>query len=148
MKAKLVSKSLNFERKSDPLDSLGVGKKVLITKWLDEMGVKNYIINDDYTIDVEYSVHLYNKNLEKFPEYIQFNKVYIYFSVRNNHLISLKGCPKIVGGDFYCDNNNLTSLEGCPIEVGYSFHCQNNKEQFTEKYVRNLCKVKGNIIYY
>jgi len=29
-----------FEKKSNPLSSLGIGKRALITRWLDEMGVK------------------------------------------------------------------------------------------------------------
>jgi hypothetical protein len=56
-----------FKKSDNSLISLGVGQIALITKWLDEMGVENYIINDDFTIDVDYGVDLSNKNLNKFP---------------------------------------------------------------------------------
>ena len=51
---------------------------------------------------------------------------------------------KEVKGDFYCYFRNLTSLEGAPESVGGDFLCYRNKVQFTEEYVRSLCKVKGN----
>ena len=151
---KLVSESLNelykFEKKSDSLVSLGVGKKMLITKWLDEMGVKNYIINDDYTIDVNGNVNLFGKGLVKFPDYIQFNEIYGWFACQGNQLISLKGCPKIVSNTFTCRNNNLESLKYSPLFVGHKsvgnyYDCTNNKIRFTENYVKELCNVKGNI---
>ena len=44
---------------------------------------KNYIINDDLTINVNDNVNLGEKNLKKLPEYIQFNIVkaeYGYFA--------------------------------------------------------------------
>jgi len=146
---KLVSESLNelynFEKKSDPLFSLGVGKKVLITRWLDEMGIKNYIINDDYTIDVEGNVDLFNRGLDKFPDYIKFGKVGGNFSCSKNRLVSLEGCPSSVGGGFYCYNNQLVSLEGCPGSVGGYFFCTNNKKQFSKEEVKRVCKVKYDI---
>lgn len=67
--------------------------------------------------------------------------------VSDNHLTSLKGCPKrmpkdfrcqnnalktlidgpeYVGRNFDCSDNKLTSLEGAPKEVGGSFDCGDN----------------------
>jgi hypothetical protein len=124
----LVSESLNelykFEKKSDPYTSLGIGQKYLITKWLDEMDVKKYIINDNLTIDVNGYLNLYNRNLIRLPDYIKFGKVSI---------------------NFTCHYNNLISLEGCPIEVNGDFWCMHNKKQFTKEDVRKVCKVKGEI---
>jgi hypothetical protein len=146
MKAKLISESLNFERKNDPLVSLGVGKKSLITKWLDDMNVKNYIINDDYTIDVNGHVNIVNKDLKEIPYYIQFNIITLFFDCSGNYLISLKGCPMIVRSNFWCSYNNLTSLEYCPLIVEENFGCENNDIIFAPKDVRKICKV-GGIIY-
>jgi hypothetical protein len=118
---KLVSESLdmyNFEKKSDPLVSLEVGQIALITKWLDEMNVKDYTINDDFTIDVNGDVDLSDKNLVKFPDYIKFSKV---------------------KGGFYCYNNQLVSLEGCPEYVTGAFWCENNKLSITKDYIRSIC---------
>jgi len=113
-----------FKKSDNPLVSLGIGKRALITRWLDEMGVKNYIINDDYTIDVKGSIYLDDKGLDKLPEYIKFGRV---------------------GDWFYCSKNQLVSLEGCPGSVGGSFYCRNNKKQFSVEEVKKFCKIKRNI---
>ena len=168
---KLVRESLNelmgFERSDDIKTNLQLGKRPPIVKWLDTMGVKNYTINPDLTIDVEGSVNLFNKNLTEFPDYIKFNYVSGYFDCANNQLTSLKGCPTSVGGGFYCYNNQLTSLEGCPTSiggyfdcsknqltslkgcpasVGGNFDCSDNQVKFTKEDVLNVCKVKPNKI--
>jgi hypothetical protein len=103
-----------FKKSENPFVSLGIGQKARITKWLDEMEVNNYTINDDYTINVSNGVNLSMHNLIKFPDYIQFNKIRGSFWCYNNKLISLRGCPSYVDGNFSCENNNLTTLEGCP----------------------------------
>jgi hypothetical protein len=150
MKAKLVSESLNkysFEKKSDPLVSLGVGRKVLIEKWFKDMKIWNYIINDDLTIDAG-NTDLDNRNLVRLPYYIQFNHVTGWFDIRNSGLTSLIGCPKIVDDKFNCGWNYLTSLEGCPEYVGDIFSCPNqrNNHKFTNEDVRKLSEVKGYIL--
>ena len=58
---------------SDPLKTLGIGKRTLIENWLKEMEEKrhlnHYSINDDLTIDVNDSVIIEgHKNLTKFPD--------------------------------------------------------------------------------
>ena len=137
-----------------------------IIKWLDKMGVENYIINDDLTIDVKGNINLYNRGLDKFPDYIKFGRVGGYFSCYNNklvslegcpvsvggsfdcsdnHLVSLEGCPSSVSGYFSCRNNQLVSLEGCPGSVGGMFDCRNNKKQFSKEEVKKVCKVKHDI---
>ena len=61
-------------------------------------------------------------------------------------LISLEGCPKKVGKDFYCNTCiNLESLKGCPKVVNGNFYSRHCKRKFTEEEVRSLCEVKGNI---
>jgi hypothetical protein len=143
---------MNFERvNKNPLSTMGIGKTQLIKDWLDEMGVKNYTIKDDLTIDVKYDVDLSLKNLIKFPEYIKFNKITGWFSCANNQLTSLRGCPRIVGNALYynyyftCAGNNLTSLYGCPAIVYGDFYCYNNDKTFYPEYVENLCDVKGSV---
>jgi hypothetical protein len=141
----LVRESISFQRGADPKETLGIGTHHLIKKWLDEMVVTNYVINDDMTIDVNGYVHLDGKNLSSFPEYIKFNYVAGGFHCHNNQLTSLEGCPSHVGVGFYCHNNQLTSLEGCPSSVAGGFYCFNNNKQFTEAEVRKYCKVIGSI---
>ena len=95
-----INEVLSFTRdKQSSLDNLSVGKRKLIKDWLDEKEIENYIINDNLTIDVDfysYGVNLENKNLEKIPDFIQFNEIKGDFSCANTNLITLRGCPKIV----------------------------------------------------
>src|SRR3990167_9344013 len=99
--------------------------KEAIKTWLDEMGIENYTINKNLTVDVNGSVTLSNKNLKKIP--VQFGKVGGTFYCDNNQLTSLEGAPQKVGGTFYCDNNQLTSLNGAPQKVGGTFSCHSNQ---------------------
>ena len=124
---KLVKESLSFERGQSPKISMGVGKIAQIRAWLDEMGIVDYTINDDLTIDVDENVDLSLKDLIKFPEFIIFGNINGYFDCSINHLISLKGAPKSTKKGFYCSHNDLTSLEGAPEIIGCSFNCSGNK---------------------
>ena len=147
---KLVPEHINevlfFKRdQENPLVNLGVGKVNLIKKWLDEMGVTNYIINNDLTINVNNDVNLRQKNLDKFPDYIKFNNVDGWFSCAFNKLTNLEGCPNYVDNEFTCYYNNLISLKGCPTYVGGNFYCYCNEIKFTKDEVKKLCNVKGEI---
>jgi len=144
---KLVSESLNelykFEKKGNALDSLNIGKKSLIISWLDKMNVTDYIINDDLTIDCKFSL-FFRIDLVKFPEYIQFNFMHQSFWCNDCNLVTLRGCPRIVKGNFDCSDNFLDSLEGCPEEVDGHFYCVFNKiKKFTIEDVKKVCRVKG-----
>ena len=107
--------------------------------------IRNYTINDDYTIDVMGDVYLDDMSLDKIPFKFNivsgdflcgFNKLTTlegspesvgeYFYCYYNKLITLKGGPKRVGKDFDCSYNELTTLEGSPVSVGRDFHCYNN----------------------
>jgi hypothetical protein len=68
-----------------------------------EYKITNYTINEDGTIDVNGDVNLSYKGLTELP--LEFRNVTGNFSCHSNLLTSLEGCPKSVGGDFYCDNN-------------------------------------------
>ena len=115
--------------------------------------IEYYTINSDGSIDVDSSVDLSDKSLNKIP--LKFNKVNGYFncssspnwSSRTNQLKtldgspifvnsfdcsggtlhSLKGSPKYVVDSFNCSSNYLNNLEGSPIEVSNNFWCVNNQ---------------------
>ena len=142
---KLVRENLNFERTDNPFRNLGIGRRAQIEKWLEEMGVENYTINDDLTIDVNGNVNLNYKNLNSFPSFIKFGKIERYFDCGYNYLTSLKGCPQKVNLGFYCNHNQLISLKGCPKYVGWDFFCINDTKKFTEEEVRKFCDVKRKI---
>ena len=59
---------------------------------------------------------------------------------------SLEGLNvSIVEGSFFCDDNKLTSLKGCPKKVERNFFCDGNLAYFSEDDVRELCEVGGKI---
>lgn len=87
-----------------------------IQDWLDDMGIKKYIINDDLTVDVNNSVYLTNAFVPKFP--VQFGIIKGDFYCNSNRLISLKGAPYEVKGTFNCGDNQLTNLDYCPKIIG------------------------------
>lgn len=54
-------------------------------------------------------------------------------------LTSLKGAPKQVNNDFFCNSNNLQSLEYAPEYVDGHFNCRNNlltSFKHAPKYIR------------
>ena len=106
--------------------------------------IKNYTINPDGSIDVDGFTNISDKRLTKLP--LKFNKIKGEFYCSYNNLTSLEGCPKEVGGSFFCNGCiKLNSLEGCPKEVGRRFTCGECKRNFTEEEVKSLCKVIDNI---
>jgi hypothetical protein len=69
----------------------------------------------------------------------------ISFYCGNNELTSLEFAPTSVGRNFDCSHNELTSLEFAPKTVGGFFDCRYNPVKFTEKQVRAVCNVKGDV---
>ena len=116
---------------------------IKIKQWLDKVGIINYTINEDGTVDVNGDVDLEGKKLKEIP--VQFGFVDGSFYCGINQLTSLRGSPEKVGGGFYCNDNQLTSLEGSPETVSGSFYCSNNSVNFSESDVMNVCEVDGNI---
>ena len=101
--------------------------KSKIESWLIKMNIKNYVINDDLTIDVNGDVDLSTKNLNNIP--VQFGIVKGSFNCAENQLTSLKGAPYNVAHFFVCDDNLLTNLEYGPSKVNGSFYCEGNPIQ-------------------
>lgn len=134
-----------------------------VKTWLDDMGIRNYTINDDLTVDVNGDVDISEKKLTEIP--IQFGIIKRDFDCYDNLLTTLKGCPKYVRGSFDCSDNKLTSLEYSPIETN-SFYCSNNRLtnlkgcpniitedfSFPQNYITTLkyfpLQVDGNILFY
>jgi len=94
-------------------------------KWLDDMKITDYSVDDEGFVNVDGSVDISNKKLTSIP--VKFGYVGGNFSCEHNNLTSLQGSPREVGGSFWCSHNNLTSLQGGPREVGGGFYCYYNK---------------------
>jgi hypothetical protein len=122
-----LRESLNekFTLDSDPIKDMGIGSRRQIEEWLKKYKITNYHINHDLTIDVMRSVNLNNINILELPKYIQFNNVTDAFEILSSNLVSLRGCPKRVGGTFFCSHNKLTTLEYAPEYADSNFFCTN-----------------------
>jgi hypothetical protein len=84
-------------------------------------------------------------DLTKLPDILKDITVGGNFNCSYNELTSLEGAPKTVGENFGCSYNKLTSLDGAPKFVGGDFYCRNNSVKFTEKDIRAVCDVKGEV---
>ena len=113
-----------------------------IHKICNELGIKNYTINDDLSVDVDGAVVISNRNLTKIP--IRFNKVTAYFDCSGNKLTTLEGSPRWVGKWFNCFSNNFTTLDGSPDYVGGDFIC--DEKSVGLKFERNIIKDYNNYI--
>lgn len=96
-----------------------------IKSWLDSMEIKDYIINDDYSVDVNGSVNISNKKIKKIP--VKFRFIQGNFDCSRNNLITLKNSPTKINGNFNCSNNKLSSLNMSPGEIYGHFNCAHNK---------------------
>ena len=116
--------------------NLGVGQEVLIRKWIEEnCNIEgSYTINNDMEIDVDGSVYIQDRNLENFPDYIQFGKVKDSFCVSGEPrgskttmapMNTLRGCPYSCK-TFICELLSIKSLEYCPHTVTNAFMCSKN----------------------
>jgi hypothetical protein len=88
------------------------------------IGLRNYTINLDGTVDVQGGVDLRRYRMSKLP--LEFGRVSEYFSCADMGLTTLEGCPKEVGRDFHCSHNKINTLEGCPKEIDGDFFCFHN----------------------
>ena len=102
-----------------------VVNKIEIEEWLEKYKIKNYIINEDLSIDVSGDVTLRRKDLSSIP--VRFGIVRGDFDCSSNRLLNLEGCPVAVGGNYNCSSNQLFSLKDCPISIGGNFDCSGNE---------------------
>lgn len=104
-------------------------EKSLIIDWLEKYKIKNYElcehIDYGFVVNVDASVDLYSLHLDSLR--VKFNKVFGYFNIARNNLLSLEGSPEEVSGRFDCSNNQLSSLQYSPQKVGGVFDCSDNK---------------------
>lgn len=116
-------------------------------KWLKQMGITQFSIREDNTIDVYQDVRLFG-NIPKLP--VKFGIIEGDFSCFDVGLTTLYGCPYKVKGTFRCDGNQLVSLKYGPKEVGELFDCSKNKltslEYCSEKIGGSLICINNKLI--
>lgn len=103
-------------------NALGLPIKHSIERLLTSLRIVSYIINPDNSIDLTANANYISFSLEKFP--IKIRKVDGNF-IYNVDVTTLKGCPEIINGSFYCANSNLTSLDYGP-KIVRDICCDNN----------------------
>ena len=77
----------SFQRGIDPKRAMTIGRIALIKEWLDNHKIKNFTVNEDFTIDVGGDVWLEGYHLNdvaQIPDYIRFGKVNGKFVLTNN----------------------------------------------------------------
>lgn len=99
--------------------------KVEIEMWLEKMRIKNYIIRDDLSVDINGPVDIFGIGIKDFP--IQFGVIKGVFNCGCNSLTSFKGSPRIVLGHANYIHNYITSLEYSPHIIDGNFICDFNK---------------------
>lgn len=119
-----------FKKKTKETDT----KKIEIIEFCKIFKIKDYTINDDYTVDVDGNVNIdFGKKftgedlLTKIP--IKFGRVTGNFSCRYNKLKSLENSPTWIGGNFLASNQyygSLISLKGSPEFVKYGYYVNDN----------------------
>jgi hypothetical protein len=141
----IIKESISFERGGDPKVTLGIGQRYIIEHWLDTYRIKDYKINDDYTISTKKDVDLHDIIMDHFPEYIRFGWIGGSFYLEDNNLTSLIGCPAVVTENFHCDWNYIDDLIGFPDKVRGNVYFRNHGKQFTREEIRKRCWVGGYI---
>ncbi len=96
-----------------------------LNEQLNEYDIKDFIINENGSIDVNQNVYLNYKFLNKIP--FKFNKISGRFNIADNKITSLENCPKYISEYFTCTDNLIKTLEGGPEYVGTNYYCNNNK---------------------
>ena len=95
-----------LNRSSHGAKGFDAQRREMIEKWLEEYKIKNYTINDDFTIDVNGNVFLSREDFKEFPEYIQFG---------------------IIRGGFYCSLNHIAQILSNLIYVFFIYlNCNSN----------------------
>jgi hypothetical protein len=100
------------------VEDIAKDQKEKIKSFLSSIDVDRYKINDDYTVDVIEDVEI-RMSLDNLP--VKFDCVMGDFDVSTCGLLTLQGCPEVVGGNFLCTNNMLDDLRMGPKEVGGNY---------------------------
>lgn len=168
---KLISENLfEFKKGLDPVDSLGLGRKVMIEEWLINniyrCNLNSFVIRDDYTIIfhpttkvsfVEHIIIINNFNITKLPEFIQFSTICGNLWASSCSFTTFKGFPKKIYKDTVSrgygnldisrNNNEFESLDYFPEYIENNLTCsQRFINKFSEKEIRKKCKIGGTII--
>lgn len=116
---------LRFTENGDAIHDMGIGVDGLIHKWMREHNIpkSKYRIGKDKKIIADDTVMLSGMNIGEFPEFINFAHINGGFHCDNSNITSLRGCPRLIQGAFFCSRNFLkdNGLIGGPQQVEGSY---------------------------
>ena len=107
-----------------------------IKSWLDKHNVRNYIINEDLTVDVNETVVL--KKLLDIELPVQFGNIEGSFLCMDGELTTLKGFPKKINGDFSCKKNKISNLDYFPELITKSISIGDNNISDIKKKTKTI----------
>jgi len=143
--AHLNNQSVNekFVQDSDPVHDLGIGLTHIIKLWLDEHKIKNYKINNDFTIDVDSDIDLSAYSLKSLPLYIKFGTVNGNFFCNNESLTSLRGFPQKIFGLLGLGETKIKSLKSAPTSISNTLFVNSCKYISRDEIIKYLKRAKN-----
>jgi len=125
----------------------------LASYWRGNWEVPPYELNSKGEIDIDLFIQVsprittrgMSKKITKLPLFIKFGTASKGFSIAQNELTTLVGCPHTVINDFYANENSLDSFEGAPKDItGFAdFDC--NKFTSLHNIHKHITRITGNI---
>ena len=97
-----------------------------IRDFLSKFNISNFTVNGDGSVDVQGSIYLDNLKAKQLP--VQFGKVDGDFVCNGGELVTLKGSPRYVNGNYYVHHNRLKDFQYSPEEVTGNVSYDNNEE--------------------
>ena len=118
MKTKFVNEN-TFQRGRSVKATFGLGKRALIKKWFDDLGISSdkYVINDDFSINYKSDLYLPNTKITELPDNL------------------------IVHGYLYLTNTNITKLPDNLKVKGNILITIDMKLSYVPKYLKNKIKI-------
>jgi len=104
---------------------LTIDRKLYIENWLLFLGIDNYEIQEDLSVNVTGNVNISKFGISKIP--IKFGEVTGDFICSNNILVNLTNSPNKIGGMFDCSSNSIYTLLSGPKFVSGGYYCMDNK---------------------
>ena len=136
---KLLIEMKTFERGRSVKVTLGLGKRVLIKKWFDDLGISSnaYVINDDFSIDYNSWLNLENTNITKLPNNLTVNG---WLDLRNTNITELPD-NLTIHHSLFLDNTKITKLPDNLKVKGNILITIDMKLSYVPKYLKNKIKI-------
>jgi len=116
-----LKRHINFINESDTSSDYAYWLRYKVPDHIGEGD--EWVFEGDYVIGKEDEMVDNGEFNQRIPD-----KVTGTFDCSRIGLTTLKGCPKIIGKNFFCTQNEITNLIGGPKEVGNEYNVNSNKK--------------------